>query len=332
MPFAEAQSTSDLPDWAVAGTEFVYGWQLWEYFPTANVSSTISHMEQQFNVGTGNYTPKMMWDSLFKFSLVSADNQQGIFQVQGGHITFTGYEWDGGTAIWNYVWGNQTWLSNGTQISASASLMSIYATPAQLSAYPLVNVGNCQAYKVYEIDSWTNRTLYKYFQKDTGRLLFSLSLEIGQTYTDFVVFGLSTTSMQVIQIGENQSLSVMSNSTISAIAYNSTSNTLTFSATGPNGTKGYAEVTISKELCTDIDDMKVYVDEEETEFQHTSVDYDIGGSIVSYWIVTVTYQHSTHDIEIQVPEFSSFLLLACTLSIVATLGSAQLKQRKLTPG
>ena len=321
---AEAQEASSMPDWAVPGLEFVYGFALWEYFPTANVSSTISRMEQQFNIGTGNYTPNGWWDSgLFKFSLISADNQQGVFQVQGGHFTFTGYEWDGATAIWNYVWGNQTWLSNGTQISFT----SIYVPPAQLSANPLVTVGGYQAYKVSDFIASTNKTTYGYYQKETGRLLYSVVFYAEGNPNDFFVMGLSVTSNQAITFGEH-SLSVTSNSTVSAMAYNSTTNVLSFSASGPNGTKGYAEVTISKELCANISSMRVYIDGIETEFEYSSLDFDAGYAVFSYWIITIMYQHSTHDIQIQIPEFSSFLLLACILATVAAVGSSHLNQRK----
>ena len=314
---ANAESDPEIPSWVEPGVEFVYGFSLWEYFPAANVSSTISYMEQQFNIGIGNYTPNMYWDSgVFKFSVISADEQQGIFQVQGGSLSFLGYEWNNETVIWNYVWENQTWIANGTQISFG---LTIYAPPTQLSGNPIVTVGNYQAYKVTEV-TISNRTTLRYYEKDTGRLLYMASFST-EVNSDFSVFGLAATSYQTI-VSEEQALSVTSNSSISDMAYNATTGTLSFSASGQNGTTGYAEVVIPNELCANISSMKVYVDGLETEFEYIYVDYGYG---YVYWIITVIYQHSTHGIQVTIPEFSSFALIACVAATIAAFASLRLK-------
>jgi hypothetical protein len=309
---AKAESS---PSWAEPGVELIYGSALWEYFPTANVNSTIASMEQQFNIGIGNYTPNGYWDSgLYKFSLVSADDEQGVFQVQGGTLSLLGYEWDSATAIWNYIWENQTWIANGTQLMFG---LTIYAPPAQLSGNPLTTVGNYQAYKVSEFTS-TNQTIYKYYEKDTGRLLYMVSFSTEGSMTDFSVMGLSATSLQVVSF-QGYGLSVMSNSTISALLYNSTANALSFSASGPTGTMGYSEIAMPKELCANISTTKVYVDGVETEFTYTALDV--------YWIITVIYQHSTHDIQVVIPEFTSFALITCVSIAIAAFASSLLKTR-----
>lgn len=79
------------------------------------------------------------------------------------------------------------------------------------------------------------------------------------------------------------------------MAYNSTANILSFLASGQTGTTGYAEIVVPKELCVNISNMKVYVDDVETEFGYISVDV--------YWVVTVVDQHSTHDIQVTIPVF-----------------------------
>jgi hypothetical protein len=321
QPFvANAQPESEIPSWAEPGVDIVYGGSLWEYFPAANVSSTITYMEQQFNIGTGNYTPNLYWDfGLFKFTVISADEQQGVFQAESGRLGLYGYEWNGEDVIWNYIWENQTWMENGTQTGFG---LTIYSPPAQLSGNPTVTVGNYQAYKTTEITP-QNRTIYRYYQKDTGRLLYMVAFS-SDIDNDFSVFGLAATSMQTV-VFEEQSLTVTSNSSISDMAYNATTGTLSFSATGQNGTTGYAEVVIPNELCANISSMKVYVDGLETEFEYTFMDYGYG---YVYWIITVIYQHSTHDIQVTVPEFSSFALIACALTAIAAFASVRLKTRQ----
>jgi hypothetical protein len=171
-----AQSTSSEPNWAIPGVAFSYGWQLWEDFPTSNLSSEILFMEQYFNIGSGNYTPERGWESesVFDFTLISADSQQGVFQISVRNQTVT----------WNYIWSNQTWQVNGQQ-----DFLAIYVPPAQLSGNPIITIGSYRAYEVSALSS-TNRTLYEYYQKDTGILLLDISVAIGPTVSDLIVMDL----------------------------------------------------------------------------------------------------------------------------------------------
>ena len=175
-----AQSTSSEPNWAIPGVAFSYGWQLWEDFPTSNLSSEILFMEQYFNIGSGNYTPERGWESesVFDFTLISADSQQGVFQISVRNQTVT----------WNYIWSNQTWLVNGQQ--PGYLQLPIYVPPAQLSGNSIITIGSYRAYKVVSMDSNTNRTLYEYYQKDTGILLLDISVAIGPTVSDLIVMDL----------------------------------------------------------------------------------------------------------------------------------------------
>lgn len=278
-------------------------------------------MEQHFNIGLGDYTPNWYWDSgVWKFSLISADNQYGVFQIQSGRL-LRGYQWNSETIVLNYIWQNQTWqYPNGTQIPLH---LPIYVPMAQLSGNPLITVGNYQAYKL----SGVNNTSYAYYQKDTGRLLYSVSFSTSGNVTDFSVIGLSATGYQSVDFGQ-YSISVTSNSTISATTYDPATSTLSFSATGPNNTIGYAEIHVPKALCANISSLKVYVDGVETEFDYEFIEriWDIE---VSVWKVKISYQHSTRNIQIQIPEFSSFVLFACTLTTIAAFSSSYLQRKRL---
>jgi hypothetical protein len=82
--------------------------------------------------------------------------------------------------------------------------------------------------------------------------------------------------------------SVISNSTISELTFNSTSKTLTFTVSGPTGTTGYTNVTIAKILIRDLSESKIYLDGNQTDYTTTSTEYT--------WLIHITYQHSTHKI------------------------------------
>lgn len=325
---AEAQQTSSKPNWAVPGTELIYGFSFNDYFPAANVSSKVAQMEQEFEIGIGYYAPDTYWENgVFKFSLISADDKQGTFQVQGGRLDpFSGYDWTSGdVVVWNYVWSNQTWLyPDGTQIG----FLPIWVPSAQLSVNPLVTVGSYQAYKVSEFVADTNTTRLRYYQKDTELLLYTVSFSASNPPTrGLTVMGLSVAGYQAVQFGQ-YTLSVTSNSTISATTYDPATRTLSFSASGLNGTMGYAKVKLPKALCANISNLKVYVDGVETGFGYEFFEVIWESNDYSYWIVTVNYQHSTRNIQILIPEFSSFTLLACVLATVAAIGSSQLRQRR----
>jgi hypothetical protein len=81
---------------------------------------------------------------------------------------------------------------------------------------------------------------------------------------------------------------IESNSTISALAFNSTSNELNFNASGPSDTAGYAKVTIAKSIITNSADIKVYLDGNQLSHSITSTE--------NSWILTFNYYHSAHQI------------------------------------
>jgi nitrous oxidase accessory protein NosD len=83
---------------------------------------------------------------------------------------------------------------------------------------------------------------------------------------------------------------VESNSTVSALAFNSTSSELSFTVSGPSNTTGYVKVTIAKSLVTNAENIKVYLD-------GNQLNYDVTSSADS-WLLTFTYAHSKHNVMI----------------------------------
>jgi hypothetical protein len=82
--------------------------------------------------------------------------------------------------------------------------------------------------------------------------------------------------------------SVSSNSTITSLAFNSTTSELTFEASGPAETTGYVQATIAKSLVANPENIKVYLD-------GNQLNYSVAAAEDS-WLITFTYSHSKHEI------------------------------------
>jgi hypothetical protein len=130
--------------------------------------------------------------------------------------------------------------------------------------------------------------------------------------------------------------SVVSNSTVSGLVFNSTSDVLSFIVSGPSGTHGYTNVTIARTLITNASALAVYFDGNKINFTLASTNY--------YWLLHFTYHHSTHQIviymntpqpkaasEIQYGSFTITVgIIIATIAIVTVIMNAIInrKQRK----
>ncbi len=91
---------------------------------------------------------------------------------------------------------------------------------------------------------------------------------------------------------EQNVFSLTSNSTVTSLLFNSTSQELSFTVNGDQGTTGYVSIYVPKTLVSDPSTLKVYLDE--AAVAYTAVDK--GDSVM----VTFTYHHSTHQVTIAV--------------------------------
>ena len=92
----------------------------------------------------------------------------------------------------------------------------------------------------------------------------------------------------VSPIGEQNVFSVASNSTISALAFNSTSGELYFSVSGQSGTMGYVNVYVPKSLLSDASNLKVFLDGNPILFN--------AEPLADCWFVSFIYPHSAHEV------------------------------------
>jgi parallel beta-helix repeat protein len=134
----------------------------------------------------------------------------------------------------------------------------------------------------------------------------------------------NTTAISSLAYNDQYIFSVESNSTISALAFNTTDWALSFSATGPSGTTGYVRVTTAKTLVPNPENIRVYLDGNQTQFSILSID--------DSWLLTFEYQHSSHQVQVDfdvtiIPEFSANMVLL--LFSVIALTFALLNSRKI---
>jgi len=118
-------------------------------------------------------------------------------------------------------------------------------------------------------------------------------------------------TLSVLFYQNQYALSVESNSTISGLVFNATSQKLTFITSGPNGTRGYSKVIIAKNLMPDIAKTKVFLDGTQIEYSYGSQD--------DSWTLTLTYNHGIHQIEIQFISSIKFLGLEWWMWIIVII-------------
>jgi hypothetical protein len=122
----------------------------------------------------------------------------------------------------------------------------------------------------------------------TGNYLIKAAVDATSTYraTNKVVTLALTPDQE-----SNSIFTLNSNSTITQLSFDSESNELSFTASGPSNSHGYVEVYIPKTLIADITNLKTYID-------GTPVSFNSQDQTDS-WLITLTYSHSQHHITLQ---------------------------------
>jgi hypothetical protein len=82
--------------------------------------------------------------------------------------------------------------------------------------------------------------------------------------------------------------SIISNSIITELYFNSSSKIITFKISGQDGTTGY--INIAKTLIEDISELKIYLDDEPINYTLSYTN--------NFWLIHFTYHHSTHKVVI----------------------------------
>jgi hypothetical protein len=94
-------------------------------------------------------------------------------------------------------------------------------------------------------------------------------------------------------IPNQQLFTVISNSTITELSFNSTTLSLSFTTSGSNGTVGYTKAMILKTLAQTFTGISVSLDGKQLNFTVSASN--------EFWIIEFTYSHSTHRIIVDLP-------------------------------
>jgi hypothetical protein len=170
-----------------------------------------------------------------------------------------------------------------------------------LSGEAMVNAPILLSYSVNGGKTWQDLTMINTISDGTYSVTWTPFVtgvyRINAVYEGGVDYlpAFAAVNYSVTQDKEQNVFSVNSNSTVSSLAFNSTSRTLSFSVTGESGTSGYAYVSFSKILVQNIDEIKVLVDLDQLE--HTLTETE--DSCQVYF----QYKHSTHNIIVNLGTF-----------------------------
>lgn len=219
------------------------------------------------------------------------------------------------------ILGQLTCQQNGTGISNAPLLVSYRYHPDLMSYIPSEKGWNI-------ISTVTTDTHGGY--SVTWFVMSSGYYVVEAFYPGFGnVQGASNFTNLLITSLDDKIFSVSSNSTVSAMNFDSTARELNFTVSGPSSTTGYLHMYLAKSLVSDLSELKIYFDGLEQSYEAISVG--------NRWFVRLIYSHSSHCIRICLgPDMpattqTSFVLLVLLLTVLATMAIIVLilKYRKI---
>lgn len=150
------------------------------------------------------------------------------------------------------------------------------------------------SYSVNEGNSWIGLTTVGtdsngnfdvvWFPSASGIYLLNAQWAGNSTFSDTN----TTINFAIVPCQGQSVFSLSSNSTISAFAFNSTSEELSFIVSGASGTHGYVDLYIPKSLMSDVSALKVYLDDKQLNCSIESQ----GDS----WLLSFNYHLCTHQV------------------------------------
>ena len=203
---------------------------------------------------------------------------------------------------------NTSYLSISTDLSSifAGSAVNVVGTLSSTNGTPIQHELVVLSYTFAGIDSWipitsglTNETgeyTMQWINSASGTFTLKAEWKGNATFMETS----NTTTVSFVPYQNQQVFFVESNSTVSALAFNSTNSELSFNVIGPSGTSGYVKATIAKSMLQNCDGSKVYIDGKQLNCSVTST--------ADSWIVTFNYSHSSHQISMYLADASSQLL------------------------
>jgi outer membrane protein assembly factor BamB len=233
-------------------------------------------------------------------------------QAQNGNYSIVSIIWQGSEVVPDekptvFLDSNKTWNPEincrlptllTIDLSTSTSFIGFWVNiSGRLADYENMSINGAQILMQYSLtgtDPW-NAITADHTEADgsysalwvpaaTGDFAVRATYQGNQTYPSSNSF----INLAVKPYEERNVFSVTSNSSISELAFDTTDWALSLKATGPNGTSGFTKVIVAKSLVANSSNIQVYLDNKQTEFHVSSIDES--------WLITVTYEHSTHTL------------------------------------
>jgi parallel beta-helix repeat protein len=161
----------------------------------------------------------------------------------------------------------------------------------------------------------------------------TFTLEVSWSGNSMYAGARNSTTLSLLPYENEQLFFVESNSTVTTLAFNSTSSELSFSVSGPSNTTGYVKATIAKSLIQNGDTIRVYLDGNELNYSLTLT--------ANSWLLEFTYSHSTHQVSVHLAanmtssplpaiDYWMWGVLAIAIAVFAFLGAAVWQKKKHT--
>jgi lipopolysaccharide export system protein LptA len=247
--------------------------------PTPMPTSTPTPSPPPVPTPTPTPTPSLPTPNLSFYCISSTTTSGFNVQIQGS-LTYNGVSLSGvGIQLSDSVTGGVTWQDLAYAITAGNGSFSVVWLPSA-SGNDLVKA------------TWFGNGTYSAVS----------------TIVNFAVAPFGNQGQNVF--------SVTSNSTLTSLTFDPTTNELSFGVSGPSGTTGFTEVCIPQSLVPDISKLNVMLDGGTINYNSVSE-----GSV---WLITFTYHHSSHTVVIAlgsstVPEFPTWIILPLFAAVILSI-------------
>jgi hypothetical protein len=215
-----------------------------------------------------------------------------------------------------YVTGNLTDKTNGTSLQGKTVILS-YALEGNSTWVPIGS----------DITNSEGNYIIQWVTAASG--IFTLKAE--WTGDSNYQAASSATTLSFVPYQNQNAFLVESNSTVTSLAFNSTTSELGFTVSGETGTTGHTKVTIAKSIVSNAENLKVYLDGNQLSYAITSN--------ADSWLLSFSYAHSSHQVTINmasntnVPPASNsdlwtWLIVAALIGAVAVAAAGLLWKAK----
>ena len=210
-------------------------------------------------------------------------------------------------------------LTVSCQTSASYSNFKVEITGAlTANGTGISNAPVLLSYSVNEGTSWIELATAStdnsgnfaavWFPSASGTYLLNAQWTGNSTFSN----AKTTINFAILPYQEKSIFSVSSNSTVSAFAFNSTSQELSFSVSGPSNTTGYVDIYVPKSLISDVSNLKIFLDGNPLPYSTDSQ----GDS----WLLSFTYHHSIHQVTINLGSATTPSFIQSQLGEITIVG------------